>query len=121
MKKYISVNKEGIRKLMTVFSVGERCVKNALAYRSNSELAKKIQFTALEHYYGCTYYIGTEMECFFDSDSCMHQVFPNRAEIYVNKQTGEVTVYSPKGDVAARYADPHMSKIYEMQRFAAAL
>lgn len=75
MNKYISVNKEGIKALQRTFkingeAISERCVKNALAYRSDSELARKIRFTAIKHHGGCTYYILEEGEFFFDSDSC---------------------------------------------------
>ena len=74
MKKYISVSKEGIAKLQKAFRIdgkpiGERCVRNALAYRQNNDLAKKIRFVALKQYGGCTYYNIPEGEFFFDSDS----------------------------------------------------
>ncbi len=55
MNKYISVNKEGIKALQRTFKVKgkeicERCVKNALAYRTNNELARKIRFAAIKHH-----------------------------------------------------------------------
>lgn len=126
MDKYISVSKEGIKALQRTFkingeAISERCVKNALAYRSDSELARKIRFTAIKHHGGCTYYILEEGEFFFDSDSCWRAVYPNRAEIYLDKQTGEGTVYGPKGDVVARYNHVMLSQIDEIKQMAAAL
>ena len=121
MKKYISVSKEGIRKLMATFKVGDRCVRNALAYRSNNELARKIQFTAVKHYGGCVYSVDKEAECFFDSDSCMRYVCPNGAEIYLDKQTGEGKIYDPQGTVVVSYPHVPLTKINEMQQYAAAL
>lgn len=121
MEKYISVNKEGMKKLMATFRVGERCIKNALAYRSSNELARKIRYTAVKCYDGCTYYVGRESEIFFDSDSSMRCVCPNKAEIYFDKATGEGIIYDPKGNVAVRYENVPVSKIGEMQRFAESL
>lgn len=126
MNKYISVSKEGIKALQRTFKIKgreicERCVKNALAYRTDNELARKIRFAALKHHYGCTYYVLEEGEFFFDSDSCWRAVYPNRAEIYLNKRTGEGIVYGPKGDLVARYDHVMLSQIDEIKRMASAL
>ena len=126
MNKYISVNKEGIKALQRTFKVNgkeicERCVKNALAFRSDNELARKIRFAAIKHHGGCTYYVFKEGEFFFDSDSCWRAVYPNRAEIYLDKQTGEGTIYGPMGNVVAKYANVMLSQIDEIKSMAAAL
>lgn len=126
MNKYISVNKEGVKALQRSFRIKgkeicERCVKNALAYRTNNELAKKIRHTAIEQYNGCTYYITAEDQCFFDSDSCMRYVCLNKAEIYFDKQTGEVIVYDRKGRVHSRYDNVTVSQISGIQEIARAL
>lgn len=125
MKKYISVNKESMEKLRRIFGkVGkplcERAVKNALNFESNSELAKKIRFCAIHNYYGVTYVVAKEMECFFDSDSCMHQLFPNGAELHFDKIEGEVRLYH-KGDVVKRWGNILLTDIPELQATAAAL
>lgn len=106
---------------MKAFNVTDRCVKNALAYRSDSELAQKIRCSAVRAYSGVTYYISSEFECFYDSDSNMHQVFPNGAEIYLDKTTGDGLVYDTQGNVAVRYADMRVKDIYEIQQMASAL
>lgn len=126
MNKYISVSKEGVRALQRTFKVKgkeicERGVKNALAYRTDNELARKIRFAALKHHYGCTYYVLEEGEFFFDSDSSWRAVYPNGAEIYLDKQTGEGMVYGPKGDVVAKYDHVILSQIDEIKNMAAAL
>lgn len=125
MKKYISVSKEGILKLRRAFKfngkvIGERCVKNALTYRQNNELAKSIRKIAIKELGGCTYCVGAEAECFFDSDGCMHKVFPNGAEIYLDKQTGEGKIYH-KGRMVHRYETVLVSMIAEMEQVASAL
>lgn len=125
MKKFITVNKETMAKLMKTFkvngkSIGERCVKNALAYRSSNDLARKIRFMAIQNG-GVTYCVNKESETWFDSDSSMHQGFPNGAELYIDKATGAATIYDRKGRIAHRYPDSQLSRISEMQREAAAL
>lgn len=125
MKKFISVNKETMAKLMKTFKVngkciGERCVKNALAYRSTNDLARKIRFMAFQNG-GVTYCVSKEFETWFDSDNSMHQGFPNGAEICIDKETGEGVIYNPKGGVVKRYPTVLVTVIPEMQRIAAAL
>lgn len=126
MNKYISVSKEGIKALQRTFKVKgkaicERCVKNALAYRTNNELARKIRFAAVKHHGGCTYYNIPEGEFFFDSDSCAFAVYPNGAEVRLDKQTGAGIVYGPKGEVVAKYDHVTLTQINELKSMAEAL
>lgn len=121
MKKYISVSKSGVDKMAVAFKVGDRCVRNALAYRSNNELARRIRHTAIKHHGGCVYYVGTEPECFFDAGNCMHQIFPNGAEIQLDKKTGEGKIYDGNGRIVKRYDSVSVSQINEMQATASAL
>lgn len=126
MNKYISVSKEGIRALQRTFKVKgkeicERCVKNALAYRTDNELARKIRFAAIKYHGGCTYYNIPEGHFLFDSDSCAFAVYSNGAEVYLDKQTGAGTVYDPKGNVAARYEHVTLTQINELKGIAESL
>lgn len=126
MNKYISVNKEGIKALQRTFKVRgkaicERCVKNALAFRTDNDLAKRIRVAAVKHHGGCTYYNIPEGEFFFDSDSCARAIYSNGAEIYLDKSTGEGTVYGPKGEVVTRYAHVTLTQINELKQIAEAL
>ena len=126
MNKYILVSKEGIKALQRTFKVKgkaicERCVKNALAYRTDNDLARKIRFAAVKHYGGCTYYNIPEGEFFFDSDSCARAIYPNGAEIYLDKQTGAGIVYGPKGEVVSKYDHVTLTQINELTSIAKAL
>lgn len=85
--RYISVNKATMAKLMKIFNVGERCIKNALAYRSDNDLARRIRKAALENC-GVEYAVGIDMECFYDADNVMHQLFPNGAELTIDTRSG---------------------------------
>lgn len=126
MNKYISVSKEGIAKLRRTFRIDgkeicERVVKNALAFRTNNELARKIRFAAIKHHGGCTYYNLPEGNFFFDSDSCAFAIYANGAEVRLDKQTGEGFVYGPKGDLIERREHVMLTQIPELSRIAQAL
>lgn len=119
MKKYIDVNKETKAKLMRIFGVCERVVRNALTFERNNELARKIRHVALKNG-GVTYVIGKEMECWHDSDNHMKQVFPNGAEIDVDKSTGDISLYF-RGEQVGHWSSTKVNFIYEVQEKAAAL
>lgn len=123
MKKYISVNKETVAKLRKAFGKGqllcERSVRDALSYRSNSDLSSRIRKAARENG-GVTYTVIPEGECFYDSDGSMHVVYPNDAELYLDKITGEGKVYH-HGKVVSRYTSVRLTDIPEMQSLAKSL
>lgn len=125
MEKYISVNKESMEKLRRIFGIGgkplcERTVKNALNFESDSELAKKIRYTAQTNFYGVLYTVCEAMECFFTSDNDMVCIFPNGAELRCDRTTGESRIYM-KGKVVRRWENTMFSQIQMMQETAAAL
>lgn len=127
MRKYISVNKETMAKLRRIFGkegkpLCERAVKNALDYSSNSTLAKKIRFTAKRDFYGVTYVVTKEedMISFHDSDSLMHQVFSNGAELYYDTKEVEIKLYW-HGDVIKRWGNIHISEMPKLWETARAL
>lgn len=126
MRKYISVNKESMERLRRIFGISgkplcERTVKNALNFESDSDLAKKIRHTAVKNFYGVTYAVEKiEFLCFFDSDSLMHQVFPNGAELYFDTIEGEVKLYW-HGDIVKRWGNISITDIPELQTAARAL
>lgn len=120
MEKYISINKETTAKICKIFNICERTVKNALTYRNNSELAKRIRKVAKQNY-GVTYVVEKEeFVCFFDSDGLMHQVFPNGAELYFDTIEGEVKLYW-RGDIKQRWGNINITDIPELQATARAL
>lgn len=87
MKKKISVTKENREFLMKAFGVTERMVFKALAFQSDTDLAKKIRRLALQRG-GFVMNIGPDLECFHDSDNFMYQYLPNGAILEFNKNTG---------------------------------
>ena len=104
--RMIAVDSVLREKLCRIFKVGDRAVRNALDWSSDSEKARKIRFTALQNG-------GVEIApvggvdgvlTFHDSDKdrMMRQYLGNGAVIELSKATGVGNVYFG-GEAVARY------------------
>lgn len=51
-EKFIQITGESVKKIASIFGIGERAVQKALNYESNSDLAKRIRTTAMKEYAG---------------------------------------------------------------------
>lgn len=116
-------------KLMKIFNVGDRAVRNALDWSSESELAKKIRFTALKNggvmiapvkdnaiindFIAATFHDS-------DDDRMMRQYMENGAVIELSKETGIGNVYW-HGESVRRYENVQVTDIPSIQKYAAAL
>lgn len=116
-------------KLMEIFNVGDRAVRNALDWSSDSEKARKIRYTALKNggvlvapvkdsaavkdFIAATFHDS-------DDDRMMRQYMENGAVIELSKETGIGNVYW-HGESVRRYEDVHVKDIPSIQKFAAAL
>lgn len=111
-------------KLCRIFNVGDRAVRNALDWTSDSELARKIRFTALQNGGVEIAPVGgvEGLVCFHDSDKdrMMRQYLGNGAVIELSKAAGGGKVYFG-GVAVASYEDVHVKNIEEIQRYAASL
>ena len=122
MRKFIHADKGVTAKLKAIFKCSDRTIRNALTYdenKGNSDLCRKIRFTALQ--YGChTYTVAKEEECFHDeADGIMWLLYPNGAQVGLNKITGEGEIIF-KGDVVARYDKVQLTDIPAIQAKALA-
>lgn len=123
MKKFIHADKGVTAKLKAIFKCSDRTIRNALSYdetKGNSDLCKKIRFTAVQQY-GChTYTVTKEEECFHDeADGIMWLLYPNGARVGLNKITGEGEIIF-KGEVVAHYENVQVSEIRKIQAKALA-
>ncbi len=120
--RMIAVDSVLREKLCRIFKVGDRAVRNALDWSSDSEKARKIRFTALQNG-------GVEIApvggvdgvlTFHDSDKdrMMRQYLGNGAVIELSKATGVGNVYFG-GEAVARYEDVRVRNIEEIQHYAA--
>lgn len=100
--RYIDATPEATAKLAKDFQCTEKFVYYALTYRKNSELAKKIRYTAVKeygakpmaHYPECeTLHNITE-----DGRDLMVQNFDNGATLRIDKRTGETWVINRRGE-----------------------
>lgn len=120
MRKFIHADKAMKEKLKKIFKCSDKTIRNALAYnhdKGNSDLCKKIRFTAVKN--GClTYEVVGAFECFHDADGIMWQLFANGAQVSLNKKTGygEITF---KGDIVAKYEHVQLTDISSIQEKAA--
>lgn len=91
MAKKIYVTDEAKNKLADVFHVSRVMVWKALAFESQSLLARKIRHVALTQYHGVPNWKPAEMETIHDSKT-MTQTFGDRVKLVVEKGTRNVTV-----------------------------
>lgn len=132
MNKYISVSKEGIEKLRSAFKIngkkiGERCVKDALTFRHNSNLAKGIRIAAMENggrllvdgvQEDGTWFTGTP-GC-PESPHMMHMALPNGVIIEVHTSDGHVDVIKD-GAVCRSYQDVKVADLTAIREVALSL
>ena len=94
MKKQVYLDKADKDKLSAAFSVTDVMVWKALTFTSNSDLAKRIRYTALKEF--GAQLIGddaiTGCKTTFDSNGDMTQTFGARVQIKVYRQTERTAV-----------------------------
>lgn len=124
--KRIAVEKENREFLMKAFGVTSVCIWNALTYKRNNSLARKIRKLALERggYEVQTIPVGKNpMDCvetMHDSDGFIRQYFPNGAmiELSKNDETGDVFF---KGECKKHYDNVTLPLIESIQNYAMGL
>ena len=90
MEKEIFLSRENTAKVMRAFNTTRKTVWEALNFKSDSVLARKIRFTALKEYGGVASWKPMLMETEFDtSDNIMRQDFGNGVVLVVSLTTGE--------------------------------
>jgi hypothetical protein len=119
MKKRITSTTAERMKLMKVFGCTDRMVHKALAYDSDSDLAKRIRRAALKQ--GCQQIVELlEIETFHDADHYMRQYLPNGAMLEMSKERGTCDVIF-KGNTVRHYDKVMVSEINNIQAYAGAL
>lgn len=94
MDKRIYVTEEAKKHLCKVFKCSRVTVWNALTFKFNSDLARKIRYVAMTQHHGVPSWQGAEMETTHDTATdTMTQTFGSRVKLVVSKTGGLATVY----------------------------
>lgn len=119
MNKRITVTKENRAFIAKAFGVTERMVFKALAFQSDTDLAKRIRTLATKR---GGYIISAEndFETFHDHDDYMRQYFPNGAMFEVNKKNGNCDAFVD-GECVRRWENIMVSDIKGIQDWISAL
>lgn len=93
MKKHIYLDKAGKGKLRQVFGCTDVMVWKALTFESDSDLARKIRFTAMKEFGGVLMgdgvYLGFET---IHDTTTMTQIFSSRVKIIAHKNIDKAAV-----------------------------
>ena len=129
MRREILITPQERDYLMRVFECSDVTVYNAVKYRKNNELHKKIRRAAIERG-NARVVVVPEFETIFltnrvDADErvtrYMIQAFENGATLEVNLSSGETTVRNSHGVVAYTYQNPRANELKAIQEVAKAL
>ena len=124
-ERYIEVTKEMREKLEKSFRCTDRMVRNALTYASDTELARKIRYTAVKEYGAKPMFHLPECETIHivtkDGRQFMEQNFDNGVKLEIDKQTGAVVVYDRKGRVLETRHIEKIPQLTEVQLYAESL
>ena len=94
MEKQIYVSKKGKAHLCEVFNCTTVMVWTALTFKSDSELARKIRFTALTQLNGTPNWKQADVETTHEeTEQTMTQTFGERVKIVVDRKDGSVSVF----------------------------
>lgn len=125
-ERYIEVGTDVAEKLAERLGCTAKMVYMALTYRKDTELARKIRYTAVKYFGGvpmihvpeCTTWHDTTE----DGRQIMRQVFNNGATLTVDKKTGEVWITNRKGEaVEYRNSITLLADLFKMQVIAESL
>lgn len=97
MGKYISLSKEGRKKIMEIFKISKGMVSLALNFKVDSALTRRVQYSAIKHYGGELRMDLPIEETIHDSNSGMVQRFKNGCGFVLNKHTGETGILNKDG------------------------
>ena len=115
MEKQIYVSKKGKAHLGEIFNRSTVMVWKALNFKSDSELARKIRFTALTQLNGTPNWKQADVETTHEeAEQTMIQTFGERVKLVVDRKDGSVSVFMD-GVVTRREQDMNIPAFMELQ------
>lgn len=123
--RYIDATPEATAALAKDFQCTEKFVYYALTYRKNSDLAKKVRYSAVNnygakpmaHYPEC----ATLHDTIEDGRQIMRQHFDNGTTLRIDKRTGETWVINRRGETVMHKQSVTISQLTEIQLYAESL
>lgn len=119
MEKFIHITVSDREFLSKVFNCTKRMVYDAIHFRSETELARKIRKVALERG-GIIMALSPVVETLHDADGYIRQYFPNGVLLELRKADGTGVVLK-EGEAVKCFENITLSTIEQAQAFAAAL
>lgn len=115
MEKKIYVSEKNKAYLRKVFDCSTMMVWKALNFKSDSELARKIRFTALTQLNGTPNWKQADVETTHEeAEQTMTQTFGERVKLVVDRKDGSVSVFVD-GVVTRREQDMNIPAFVELQ------
>lgn len=116
MKKHIYLDKAGKGKLRQVFGCTDVMVWKALTFESDSDLARKIRFTAMKEFGGVLMGDGvySGFETIHDTTT-MTQIFSSRVKIIAHKNIDKTAVLID-GEVKQTVSDLSIPEFMNLQK-----
>ena len=115
MEKKIFVDEKAKGHLRKVFKCTNVMVWKALNFKSDSELARKIRFTALTQLNGTPNWKQAEVETTHEeAEQTMTQTFGERVKLVFDRKDGSVSVFVD-GVVTRREQDMNIPAFVELQ------
>ena len=120
--RYIDATPEAIVKLAKHFRCTEKFVYYALTYKKNSDLAKKVRYTAVKNYGAKPMAHIPECETMHDTTEdgrqIMRQQFDNGATLRIDKRTGETWITNRRGETVVHKQCISIPQLSEIQVIA---
>ncbi len=119
MGKYIDLNPKGRKHLRETFRVSAGTVSDALNFKTNTDLSRKLCHVALTQLGGEKRIDLPIAETIHDHAGFMTQVFENGVVLTVNKKTGYTTIVNKYGDLIKEEDIKSLEDLDILQEFAA--
>lgn len=120
MQNHIEVSSETRRHLARLFRCTSMSIWNALNFRRDTDLARRIRKAALNHG-GQVMATAPICETWHDASGIMRQQFPSGAVITVDKTTALATLHHPDGHLITTVPGCTIAQLTVLQSEAAAL
>lgn len=120
--RYIDATDEAVERLAKAYGCTTKNVYLALTYRSNTEKARRIRYTAVKEYGAIPMCHYPECETLHDTTEdgrqVMRQHFNNGVTLRIDKRTGETWIINRRGETVVHKQCISIPQLSEVQVIA---